>query len=177
MVNLVSPNTDTMVFFRFRTSTVVLPPVMTSSTERLLTISSISSGYFSRKLSKCNFSVLANKKGDWTNPNNARVNLKTSITDRSLFLIQRNCSTSLSSGHMHTFRNACLRSPAKATGYNRFRTSTCHSRFCKGGPFSKHTFNDGLSSFGLTDTSNTSLSFFVSADYFFNGLCLKSWNI
>lgn len=48
---------------------------------------------------------------------------------------------------MRTWRNACLRSPASATGFRRFLTSTSHSRFWRGGPVSKQSFNDGLFSF------------------------------
>ena len=61
-------------------------------------------------------------------------------------------------------------SAAKATGFRRFRTRTFHNRFCKGGPVSKHSFNDGLSSLGLADASNTILSFVVTAVSFFTGL-------
>ena len=171
MVNLASPNTDAIVFFRPWTSSVVLPPEMMSSTYRLLKISSTSTGYLSLKFSKCNLNVPANKNGDWTNPKSARVNLNTSIVEGSLFLIQWNRKTSLSSALMRTCRKACLMSAVKAIGLRRLRTSTFHNRFCRGGPVSKHSFNDGLSSLGLADASKTILSFVVVAVSLFTGLC------
>ena len=54
-------------------------------------------------------------------------------------------------------------SPATTTGWNRFRRTTLHSLFCKGGPAWRQSFNDGAFSCAHADTLYTTRSFVVSA--------------
>ena len=109
-----------------------------SSTYRLLCSSVISSGFWWLSITPLS------KNGEDVRLNSARVheNLKVS-TSVSRWLFQWNLSTSLSSFLILTCKNACLRSPVRATGWKCIRTSTFQMWFWSGGPGYKQSFRLG----------------------------------
>ena len=80
---------------------------------------------------------------------------KPQICEGSISLIQWKQRASWSASRICTCKNACLRSPQKATSLKRFWTSTLQSRFWNVGTVSRQSFNDGLVCSALADASKT----------------------
>ena len=61
--------------------------------------------------------------------------------------------------------------PHSSTENNWFLKTTLRSRFCNAGPVSKHSFNEGLEQFDLTEASETICIFVLFAFTLISGLC------